>query len=46
MRRKNPKKNEDNVSSLWDNFKHSNILIIGVPEGKRKRKKSEIYLKK
>ena len=25
-------KNEDIVSSLWDDFKHSNILIIGVPE--------------
>ena len=21
------------ISSLWDNFKHSNICIIGVPEG-------------
>ena len=24
-------KNKDSVSSLWDNFKHSNIHIIGVP---------------
>ena len=31
-RRKNPK-NEDSVSSLWDNFKHYNICIIRVPEG-------------
>ena len=30
-------KNEDNVSSLWDNFKHSNIHIIGVPEGAEKK---------
>ena len=29
-------KNEDSVSSLWDNFKSSNIGIIGVPEGKEK----------
>ena len=29
-------KNEDNVSSLWDNFKRSNILIIGVAEGEEK----------
>ena len=29
-------KNEDSVSSLWDNFKHSNIHIIGVPEGEEK----------
>ena len=28
------RKNEDSVSSLWDNFKRSNICIIGVPEGK------------
>ena len=26
------KKNEDSISRLWDNFKKSNILIIGVPE--------------
>ena len=30
------KKNEDSVSNLWDNFKHSNIHIIGVPEGEEK----------
>ena len=30
------KKNEDSVSSLWDNFKHSDIPIIGVPEGEEK----------
>ena len=29
-------KNEDSVSSLWDNSKRSNICIIGVPEGKEK----------
>ena len=29
-----------------DNFKHSNIQIIGVPEEKRKSKKWKIYLKK
>ena len=34
-RRKNPK-NEGSISSLWDNFKRSNIRIIGVPEGKEK----------
>ena len=39
-------KNKDSVSSLWDNFKQSNILIIGVPEGEEKDKKLEIYLKK
>ena len=30
------KKNEDNVKSLWDNFKHSNIHIIWIPEGEEK----------
>ena len=33
--KKNPK-NEDSVSTLWDNFKHSNIHTIGVPEGEEK----------
>ena len=32
-RRKNTKKPKDSVSSLWDNFKCSNLRIIGVPEG-------------
>ena len=27
------KKNEDSVSSLWNNFKQSNIYFIGVLEG-------------
>ena len=29
-------KNEDSISSLWDNLKHSNIRITGVPEGEEK----------
>ena len=35
---KESKKNEDSVSSLWDNFKHSNVFIVGVPEGEEKEK--------
>ena len=35
-RKKEYKKQEDSVSNLWDNFKHSNIHLIGVPEGKEK----------
>ena len=27
------KKNDDRMRNFWDNFKHSNILNIGVPEG-------------
>ena len=45
-KKKESKYNEDTVSSLWDNFKLSNIHIIGVPEGEEKEKKLEIYLKK
>ena len=29
-------KNEDSINSLWDNFKRSNIHIIGVPEGEER----------
>ena len=29
-------KNEDSINSLWNNFKRSNIRIIGVPEGEEK----------
>ena len=32
QKEKGIQKNEDNVRSLWDNFKHSNIHIMGVPE--------------
>ena len=40
-------KNEDNISSLWDNFKRSNIHIIGgFQKEKRKSKYLEICLKK
>ena len=35
-KKKESKKNEDSVSSLWDNFKHTNIHIRGVPEGEEK----------
>ena len=41
-----PPQKEDNVSVLQDNFKRSNIHIIGVPEGEEESKKLEIYLKK
>ena len=27
---------KDSVSSLWDNFKQSDIRFIGVPEGEEK----------
>ena len=40
QKEKRIQKNEDSVSSLWDNFKSSNICIIGVPE--REEKEQEI----
>ena len=27
----------DSISSLWDNFKKSNIHMIGVPQGEEKK---------
>ena len=38
MEKKNPRKTEDSLSSLWDNFKHINIHIMvqGVLEGEEK----------
>ena len=38
-------KNEERFRNLRDNFKHSNIQIIGVPEGEEENKKLETYLK-
>ena len=36
-------KNEGSVSSLWDNCKHSNICIIGVPEEEKEQKIESIW---
>ena len=33
MKKQEFKKNEERLRNLWDNLKHSNIRIIGVPEG-------------
>ena len=35
-KKKEAKKNEDSISSLWHNFKKSNTHAIGVPEGGQK----------
>ena len=35
-KKKESRKNEDSINSLWDNFKRSNIHLIGVPEGEEK----------
>ena len=39
-------KNEERLRNLWDNFKCSNIQIIGVQKEKKKSKKWKTYLKK
>ena len=39
-------KNEDSLRELWDNMKHINICIIGVPEEQRERKGQKNYLNK
>ena len=38
------KRNEDNLRHLWDNIKHPNIQIIGVPEEEDKKKGHEKIL--
>ena len=38
------KRNEDNFRDLWDNVKHPNIQIIGVPEEEDKKKGHEKIL--
>ena len=39
-------KNEERLRNLWDNFKHSNIQIIGVPEGKEEDQEIENLFEK
>ena len=34
--------NEDNLRDLWDNVKHPNIRIIGVPEEDKKKDHEKI----
>ena len=34
-------KNEERLRNLWDNFKLSNIQIIGVPEGEEEEQEIE-----
>ena len=38
--------NEEKLRKLQDKFKHSNIQIIGVPEGEEEEQKWKTYLKK
>ena len=40
MKNENSKKNEK-LRKLWDNFKRTNIRIIGVPEGEKQEQEVE-----
>ena len=46
MKKQEFKKSEERLRNLWGNLKHSNIQIIGVPEGEEEEQEIEIYLKK
>ena len=46
QQQKRIQKNEDSVSSLWDNFKRANIHIIRVAEGQGKEQEIGNLLKK
>ena len=39
-------KNEERLRNLWDNFKHSNIQIIGVPEREAEEQEMENVFEK
>ena len=41
MKKEEIKKNEERLRNLWDNFKCSNIRIIGVPEGEEEEQDIE-----
>ena len=43
-KKKKKKRNEDNLRDLWNNFKHPNNRIIGVPEEEYKKKDHEKIL--
>ena len=40
--KKRIKRNEDNLRDLWDNVKHPNIRIIGIPEEDKKKDHEKI----
>ena len=43
---KRMKRIEDSLRDLWDNIKHTNIGVIGVPEEEEKKKGLRKYLKR
>ena len=43
---KKKKKNEERLRNFWDNYKRSNIQIIGVPEGPQEEQEIENLFEK
>ena len=43
IKEKRVKRNEDSLRDLWDNIKHNNIRIIGVPEEEKKKEIEKIF---
>ena len=46
MKKQEFKKKDERLRNLQDNFKHSNIRIIGVPEGEEEEQETENLLEK
>ena len=46
MKKEEFKKYEERLRNLWDNLKHSNIWITGVPEGEEDEKEIENLFEK
>ena len=46
MKKQEFKKSEERLRNLWDIFKHSNIQIIGVPEGQEEEQEFENLFEK
>ena len=46
MKKQEFKKKEERLRNLWDNFKRSNIQIIGVPKGEEQQQEIENLFEK
>ena len=46
MKKTRIQKNEESLRNLQDNFKRSNIQIIGVPEGEQEQQENENLFEK
>ena len=45
-RKNESKKYEGNIRNLWENFKCTNIQVMGVPQEKRESRELKSYVKK